>query len=229
MRHVTIHSTPNPDALPPGMDALRDAILDLERFRAEQGKAQAAVRRLSDSRRQAADDDRQATMKAIREGKDDPGPRITTALEVRIAQERNRADAAAMLVAEAEMAVMAALKAHAAEYDAVVDRMADEARAALTASLGPVRAAVDTLNAAYGLRDFLDGAADPTTTVLRAGRGTLRVNGLSRVKGESYAVGTVLDGLAALAEPEPEPETEPDGAPLAPRVGEGVWVSPNGR
>lgn len=227
MRHVTIHSTPDPNLLPPGFDALAEAIRDLERFRAEQGKAQAKARDLADSRRQAADDDRRAAMKAIREGKDDPGPRITTALEVRIAQERNRAEAAAMLVAEAEMAILAALASHATEYDALVDRMADEARASLAASLGPVRAAVDTLNAAYSLRGFLDGAAEPTATVLRAGRGSLRVNGLSRgLKGESYAVGTVLDGLAALADPEPEPEAPADVQPLAPRVGEGVWVSP---
>jgi hypothetical protein len=226
MRHVTIHSTPNPDTLPPGMDALRAAILDLERFRAEQGKATAKVRELSDSRRQAADDDRRATMKAIRDGRPDPGPRVTTALDVRLAQERNRAEAAAYLVADQEAKVMAALAAHATEYDALVDRMADDARAALAASLGPVRAAVDTLNAAYGLRGFLDGAADPTTTALRAGRGGLRVFGLGR-PGDAYQVDVVLDRLAALADPEPEPEAPAEAAPLAPRVGEGVWVSPN--
>lgn len=228
MRHVTIHSTPDPNLLPPGMDALRDAILDLDRLRHEQGQATAKLRELTDGRRQAAEDDRRATMKAIREGKPDPGTRVTQALEVRIAQVRNQVEAYGLLVQEAEAHVAAALAAHAAEYAELVERMADEARAALAASLGPVRAAAERLNAAYGLAVYLDAAQDPTTTVLRAAKGSLRVNGLSRVNGETYAVGTVLDRLADLAEPPQEPEPPADVQPLAPRdPGIGVYVSPN--
>jgi hypothetical protein len=125
-------ATPDPNLLPTGFAALRDAILDLERFR---GK----VRELTGSRQQAQDDDRKATARAIWDSKPDHGPRMTQDLDLRPARERNGAEGCALLVQEAEAHVMAGLAAHAAEYDGLVDRMADEARAALASSLVPVR------------------------------------------------------------------------------------------
>ena len=227
MRHVTVHSHPDPTMLPSGMEALADAIRDLERFRVEQGNAQAKVRELTASRPQAADDDRRAVAQAIRDGKPDPGPAFTQALDLRLAQERNRAEGAAILVAEAEVTVLAALRDHDAEYADLVDRMDQDARAAMASALAVVGAAVAALSTAQDLRAFLDAAMVPTVTTLRAGRGGLRVTGLGR-PGDAQPVETVLARLAALADPDPEPEPAADVRPLAPRVGEGVWVSPNG-
>jgi len=225
MRRITIHTAPNPDTLPPAFRDLGNAIRELNRVRAESGAAHAKARQLADSRAQAVYDDRMATKKAIQSGKPDPGPRIQAALDVRIAQERNRADAYAMLVEEAQAKVLDLLADNHAEYADGIATAEAEARASLAAALGPVRAALDTLSAAYTLQGYLDAAADPRTTTLRARTVGLSVFGLMKRNGDPYAASTVIDALEALtAAPEEPEEVEPH--PLWPRdAGDGVYVT----
>lgn len=216
MRTRSIVAAPDPadlDAI--GLADLADALRDLDRFRAELATRTAKVRELKDSRHQAAQDDLKASAKAARDGKPDPGPRITKALDVRIAQVQYQADTYQVLVAEQDAKVLAILDANATAYAATVAAVEAVARAALVASLAPARQAVARMEAANNLRNFLAEAADPDVTRLRVRRTALHVDGLPRSNGDGYAARTILDRLEVLGEP-PVIPGQPADAPVQP-------------
>lgn len=225
MRSIFIE-LPNPDALPPGMGALADAIRELADCRIERQKAAAKQRELQAARPQALSDDRLATVKALREGKADPDGRITAALDKRIAQVVRQAEGWGMLEAEAEAALLAAATQHAAAHAAALAVLIDDARSAVGVGLAALTAAADDLGAAYALRGFLARATDADPHGVRYANAPtlLRTFGLKRVNGEPYTVQAVLEALRPLAEAPIEPEP-PQVQPLAPRAPtQGVYV-----
>jgi hypothetical protein len=219
---------PKDDALPPGMEATRAAIAQLLKRQREAGGAALKVRDMKASRAEAVREDEQATLKALRDGKTPPGPRLADATDARIAQLERQQAAYAELVREAEAALTVAARDHAAENEAAMAAMEAEARATIAAAVEQIAAVFERLEVAVGLRGFLEAASHPTRTgagmYVRYWKPTLKVHAIRRANGDPYSLDSVLDALRRLGEPDEEPAPGPGRQWRDPDSGDGVYV-----
>jgi len=214
-----ILNLPDPEALPPGMSALADAIREVTAQRAERDQAALAARQAQGDLPKAQADDRLETAKALRDRKPDPAGRHESAIIQRIAKARRQASAWDLNVAEAEAALLGLVADHAAANAQVLADLETEARQALGAALEGLTKAVNDLTATKALGGFLASAMDPTSPGVRynPAPGILKASGLKRLNGEAYLATEVLAALRPLAQAPEEPAAPANIQPLQPR------------